>query len=202
MRWFTRSTCLYLLLGVSSLGCGADGTTSGGAGGMGGTAGAAGGTGGMGGIGGTGGSDVQMCTVAHNCDDSEVCTADLCIDQACDHVSLPDDTLCLSSIGISVCMTGVCQLIWASCGDPGAEEGDFCEPAGDVQRLGRCASGSCEVSPCEISFDCWDGDLCTNDVCDASSGECSHPNAPLGTRCGLAFPMECDGEGNCGTPPT
>jgi hypothetical protein len=204
MRWLPVLTWFGLLAVFSSLGCGADGSSGGGGGGFGGTGGGAGsGGGGTGGIGGTGGSDVRTCNTASNCDDGEPCTDEICNNQTCSYASLPDDTVCLSGTGLSVCLIGVCQSIWPSCMDPGAEDGDFCQPAGNVQRLGRCASGSCEIQPCEISFDCWDGEdgLCTDDVCDELSGECSHPNAPLGTRCGVVVPMECDGEGNCGSPP-
>ncbi len=52
--------------------------------------------------------------------------------------------------------------------DEGAKEGDFCQPAGDPQEIGRCENG----------FDCWGGNACTVGICDASGGTCSQDNAP------------------------
>jgi hypothetical protein len=155
----------------------------------------------MGGMAGMGGSDIRTCNNPHDCDDGEPCTTDQCgEDLVCAYESFADDTVCLSEIGLSICLSGVCQLIWPSCTEPGAEEGDFCEPleSPDPPRLGRCASGTCALEPCQIGFDCWDGDLCTSDICEG--GECSHPNAPNGTSCGIVVPMVCV-EGECVTTP-
>jgi len=116
----------------------------------------------------------------------------MCIDQICHFDSLPDDTACAAETGqstLSTCVGGICQPIWASCEDEGAQDGDFCQPTEDMQRLGRCESGICEVNPCEITFDCWDGDPCMSDICD--TGECRHENVPNGTNCGLVLAMEC-----------
>ena len=126
----------------------------------------------------------------------------MCNEGMCEYDPLPDNDICFGETGLSACLDGVCQPIWLSCEAEGAEDGDFCEPpvTPDPPQLGHCASGVCEVTPCEIAFDCWDGDLCTSDVCE--DGVCSHPFAPAGTRCGVAFPMQCDGEGNCVAPPS
>lgn len=153
----------------------------------------------MGGDGGTGGTDVRFCVNPRDCDDDEPCTKDLCTDRICGYEPLPENTVCASVLGLSACLSGVCQLIWPSCTDEGAGDGDFCESEEDSTRVGRCVAGSCELLPCEIAFDCWDGDLCTDDVCDDSSGECSHPLAMDGTSCGIVVPMECL-EGECVTP--
>ena len=166
---------------VSFLGCGSDGTNAGGVGGSGGSGGLGGG--GIGGTGGTGGTPL-MCMNPRDCDDMEPCTNDLCVEQVCAYESLPDNAVCVSDTGLSVCLTGECQIVWPSCTDEGAEEGDFCEPTEEVDRIGRCPSeGECEVGPCEIAFDCWDGNGCTSGICDPTDCTCSQENAPNGTVC-------------------
>ena len=184
---------MLVLLCIPSLSCSTEDAARGGAGGSG----AMGGTGGggTGGEGGAGGVDGQVCRNASDCDDGEPCTNETCTDQFCVRESLPDNEVCFNGTSLSICLSGVCQIIWASCAEPEANDGDFCQPSIPVPRIGRCVAVDCEVLPCEVAFDCWDGDLCTSDVCEQASGECSHPDAPDGTRCGIAVPMEClDGE--------
>jgi hypothetical protein len=189
-----------LILVLVCSGCGTEAAGGSGSGGVAGTGGGGGvTTGGIGGDGGDGGTGVQMCMNAHVCNDDDPCTIDRCTDRICSYENLADNTVCLSDTGISGCLSGECQLIWSSCSDEGAEEGDFCESAEDASRLGRCVSGSCEILPCELAFDCWDGDRCTSDVCDGTSGDCSHPVAPDGTSCGTVTPMQCV-EGVCVIP--
>jgi hypothetical protein len=197
MRCFVPLTCLGLMLVLSSLGCGngsSNGNESGGAGGRGGAGGGmGGGDGGMGG----GGGVVRSCMNPNDCVDfgRDPCITSTCTNMVCRFDSLPDGQVCLSDTGLSACLEGTCQLIWPSCGDEGAQDGDFCEPTESIPRLGRCESGACVVNPCEISFDCWDGDPCTSDICEA--GDCRHENAPDGTRCGVVVAMECM-DGICG----
>jgi hypothetical protein len=113
----------------------------------------------------------------------------------CHFGSAPDAQFCFSDTGASACLGGVCQSIWPvpmGCSDPDAQDGDFCEPTESVPRLGRCESGSCEINPCEIAFDCRDGDLCTVEICE--SGECRHEAEPDGTICGIF--LQCV-DGSC-----
>lgn len=170
---------------VFELGCsGGDG--EGGSGGSGGVAGAGGsaGSGGNGGMGGVGGMP-RTCMNPRDCNDNEPCTADLCVAQVCQYEPIPNQTVCLSDTGLSACLAGVCQLIWPSCDDPGAEDGDFCQPmpTPEPARLGRCDAGACVVDPCEIGFDCWNGDACSVGICDDAEGTCMQENAPDGRAC-------------------
>lgn len=201
--WF-RSSCFGLVAALCLCACGGSGSgneATGGSGGRGGAGGSAG-TGGAAGAGGMGGSEIARCNAPRDCDDDEPCTKDLCVDGICGYEPLADDTVCGSETGLSACLDGACQSVWPSCTDPSAEEGDFCQPTPSTDRIGRCVSGECVIAACQIPFDCWDGDQCTSDVCDDSTGECSHPNAPDGTRCGVVTPMQCV-EGECvSLPPT
>jgi hypothetical protein len=162
--------------------------------------GSTGGTGGSAGIGGSGGIAERMCTVPRDCDDDDPCTVERCNDRICSYDLLADETVCLASTGLSACLAGMCEPIWASCENEAAMDGDFCESSEDTTRVGHCSSGACEISPCELALDCWDGDLCTKDLCDGSSGECSHPIADDGTMCELLTNKQCI-EGECVTPP-
>jgi len=145
----------------------------------------AGGTGGTGGSGGSGGSGGRGCSVDNDCIDfgQDPCITSMCIEMVCSYDSLPDGQVCPSDTGLSACLGGVCQLIWPSCAEPEAQDGDFCEPTESIPRLGRCESGTCVVAPCEIAFDCWDGNVCTVGICDELNGTCSQGNAPNGTPC-------------------
>jgi hypothetical protein len=184
MRWFTVIAFLTSSL-LLSLGCSSDGSPE--SGGSGGSAGGTGGSGAVGGEGGTAGAGgtVRMCVNPRDCSDGEPCTQDLCIDRVCAYEPLPDYTVCGSETGISACLDGACQLIWTSCDQAGAQDGDFCRPspATDPLRLGRCDAGICVVGPCESSFDCWSGEACEVGICDASDGTCSLENAPNGQAC-------------------
>ena len=126
-----RSFALLAFLSSSlvfSLSCSSGG--GGGGGGIGGTGGGTGGSGAGGGEGGTGGSGgtVEMCVNPRDCDDDEACTANLCNAQVCAYEPLPDYAVCGSDTGVSACLGGICQLIWTSCEQEGAEDGDFCQP--------------------------------------------------------------------------
>lgn len=201
MRNFSILICLGSLLFLGSLGCGSDEANGGGTGGVSGTGGGTGGASGEGGLGGTGGSVVQMCAIPADCDDDEPCTVERCNERVCSYEFLADETVCFASTGFSACLDGKCPPIWASCENEAAADGDFCESSEDTTRLGRCDSGACVISPCELSLDCWDGDPCTKDICDGLSGECSHPIAEDGTMCELLTNKQCI-EGQCVTPPS
>jgi hypothetical protein len=184
---------------VSSLGCSSSGDTGGG--GSGGTAGVGGNgaTGGAGGVGGMGGT-VRTCVNPRDCDDGEPCTKELCEDGVCAYELLPNQTVCGSDTGVSACLNGTCQLIWTTCNEDGAQDGDFCRPMPepDPPRLGRCDTGACVVRPCEINFDCWSGEACQLGICDASSGTCSTENAPDGNACIPPAGGRCS-DGVCGS---
>lgn len=63
-----------------------------------------------------------------DCDDGEPCTKELCEDGVCAYELLPNQTVCGSDTGVSACLNGTCQLIWTTCNEDGAQDGDFCHP--------------------------------------------------------------------------
>lgn len=85
------------------------------------------------------------------------------------------------------CVGGVCCA--QACDSPGECQGrdgticlngDTCEyaPLADDTECGNlCSTGACFEGKCILtdSKDCSDGNACTDDVCDAKTGECSHP---------------------------
>ena len=66
--------------------------------------------------------------------------------------------------------------------------------------VGECINGVCaNQAPAED-----DGNPCTNDFCDQSTGQTSHTNVSSGTTCDTdarqCTPQTCDGNGNCSAP--
>jgi cysteine-rich repeat protein len=74
----------------------------------------------------------------------------------------------------------------ASCGDA--------QPLGECDQGDRCdAQGVCQKRHLAQGTPCTDdGMVCTDDVCDASLGTCTHPPRPEGTPCGGPGATPCD----------
>ena len=109
-----------------------------------------------------------MCThQAIDCSDNDVCTVDSCNPATVQCTNTPSDALCDDG---NVCTddscdpAGSCQFVdnTASC-----EDGDLCT-LNDVCAGGNCQSGSAQ--------DCDDLNLCTDDTCDPSTGNCQNAN--------------------------
>lgn len=180
----------------------------GGAGGTGGT-GAVGGEGGAGGTGGSGGSE-DLCEGVDCSDDSE-CTADVCdpATGSCSNPNVADgsqcdadgsDGLCLSGECVAKglcegkdcsdgndCTNDVCNPTTGACSNPNAANGSQCDADGSD---GLCNNGECIPAGLCEGKDCSDGNECTADVCNPSTGACSNPNQPNGSSCD-------GGEGAC-----
>ncbi len=126
------------------------------------------------------------CTEGRECWVDEHCADDQneCTDEFCDlHGYLyecrvyTDTTECRpcesDGGGPAVCKGGVCKeaecLADADCNDGDACTYDSCLSCGECSHRATCAS---------------DGNACTEDRCDSSTGECSYPALPDGTGCG------------------
>ena len=140
---------------------------------------------------------VFKVTVGTDCDNNGV--ADECDIAAGTHSDdngngIPDQCECVESEecvdalfcnGVETCVDGAC----VSSGNPCIELGLVCDEASD----------SCVA--CQDDMDCYDGNACTDDVCQEQ--ECVHFFVPSGTDCGFPADPECgvmstcDGAGLC-----
>ena len=130
-----------------------------------------------------------------SCDDGDACTVDACNSETgtCTHEALPlecaDDDLCTvescdpatgdcvsTPTGLDCedgneCTLGACDPATGACVQVNSEEacddGSACT-TGDVCKDGACVPGE--------AADCDDDDVCTDDSCDAATGECAHAN--------------------------
>lgn len=147
--------------GGSSGDASAAGGTDSGAAGAGGSAAGAGGSAGAGGAGGAGGKKAN----GQPCGTGTECTSGNCVGGACCGVACNTPGACEQLAGTK-CLNGdTCQyglkLDKTSC-----DTGDKCVKASS------CFNGQCQV---DQVVDCSDGNACTEDVCNPSTGACSHP---------------------------
>jgi hypothetical protein len=189
-----RNVVSLLVLGfvLAVAGCATDEGT----GGSGGSA----GTGGSGGVAGSGGT-VDLCMEV-DCSDDNDCTDDVCdaADGSCSNPDDMDGSSCDFAGSAGVCMSGMCEDAMlcegtdcsdgnectmdlcnpddGECSNPNETDGTTCDAGGDP---GTCQAGVC-TGLCD-GVDCSDGNECTDDVCDAADGACSHPNRTNGVTC-------------------
>ena len=134
------------------------------------------------------------CTGSWQCDDGNDCTEDVCSDNGkCMYLEIPncpsectsawqceDGDTCTSDF----CVEGTCQSIPI----PGCVTPD-CKKDSDCVASNPCAVGACVGGKCQFEImECWDGDPCTNDVC--QNGACIFLPIP-------GCPSECDGPWDC-----
>ena len=147
-------------------------------------------------------ADVQgCCTSAAQCADNDECTADLCVENACQNLAVPgcnggcqgpqdcnDGDLCTGDL----CIGGQCiNPPQPDC----CQSDDACDD-GNPCTKGACAGdGQCEFqaidSCCTNSGQCGDGDSCTQDVC--QNNVCVHPAIP---GC-CTTDAQCDDDNPC-----
>lgn len=122
------------------------------------------------------------------CDDDDECTIDWCdFVDGCYFVTASDGTSCDFDGLTGVCIDGVCGQ--DPCEVVVCDDGDLCTD--DHCWLGECSHG----------MHCHDDNVCTEDICDAETGECSYPPAD-GERCCLLWicfsePCSCWTYGTC-----
>ena len=130
------------------------------------------------------------------CDDDEPCTADACVPATgCAFTPIPDSDL-----------DGLCDAIDDSDGDGVVDLYDAC--AGTAGGLAVDATGCACADPAHVSCD--DGDACTTNACDASTGlcvatgvgcddgdPCTADACDAATGCTHAAAADADGDGRC-----
>ena len=132
----------------------------------------------------------QLCETDAECDDGDPCTDNACVPgtgcvKTNNSASCSDGSACTDG---DVCETGACvpgPLL--DCSDGNLCTNDVCDPIGgcsnpdnsdpcddgSVCSVGDfCGAGSCVPGP---PLDCSDGNICTDDLCDAIGG-CSNPD--------------------------
>ena len=132
--------------------------------------------------------DAGQCTgEAITCDDGNPCTDDGCLPASgCVHVNnktpCTDNNACTSG---DVCEHGTCESKLVSCEDGNGCTSDSCAPAAGCVHINTgasCDDGNactaadlCQAGACKPgqTLDCADGNVCTDDACDAKQG-CSH----------------------------
>jgi hypothetical protein len=128
-----------------------------------------------------------------NCDDGKVCTTDQC-DPATGNCSWSANTLacndgnaCTSGDACSggkcagptakvcddgnVCTTDSCDPATGVCGSKAGPDGGVCNDGSACTSGDACAAGLCVGKP---AVNCDDANVCTDDACDAKTGQCSH----------------------------
>ncbi|NUN15754.1 MAG: hypothetical protein HUU55_19180 [Myxococcales bacterium] len=121
------------------------------------------------------------------CDDNNPCTADSCTAGACVYSAV--NGTCGGGDACSsdgVCVGGICVVIQPDCNDSNPCTDDSCDSAAgciNVPNQAACADGNpcisagvCTGGACVPGTpkDCGDNDVCTDDLCNALTGECVH----------------------------
>jgi len=115
--------------------------------------------------------DSHLCSYPDHsdpCDDGDACTqVDTCQAGACVGAS---PVVCMP---LGQCRDpGVCDPATGECSQPAKPDGTACDD-GNACTLGdTCSGGSCRSS---TPKNCADGNPCTDDVCNPSTGACSNP---------------------------
>jgi alpha-tubulin suppressor-like RCC1 family protein len=158
------------------------------------------------------------CLVLKDCDDQNICTMDLCINEECQHVPTEDDPekpkSCVSSdlclldkhckegecVGTvkdcssqnGICLEGFCDPATGACAQRVMADGTSCDDGNSCTGSDACANGVCAGTPESTEVICDDFQFCNGtDHCDGS-GNCSlHDGSPC-------TPFFCDEENdNC-----
>ena len=176
------------------------------------------GTGGVGGSAGMGGVGVGPLCSGVDCDDGSECTTDTCdpMDGLCDYVNVADGTSCDFDGLPGVCGEGSCRdamlCAGVDCNDDEDCTTDTCDPLDglcdyvhvvdgttcDFAGLpGVYGGGACEDAMLCAGVDCDDGNECTTDSCDPTTGLCANTVVIDGTACDFGgLPGVC-GAGSC-----
>ncbi|MFH1850057.1 MAG: hypothetical protein ABH879_07810 [archaeon] len=151
------------------------------------------------------GADSVLSAACEICDDSDVCTVDVC--------SEATNYICQHEAVVPCCGNGICEADESTCSC--AEDCGSCEKTASACSTYKCVNGSCELItqvPCcgngicergehylscaDDCPDCDDLNSCTDDYYDYSGGECVHDyDTPC---CGNGV---CDGSESCNTCP-
>jgi hypothetical protein len=144
------------------------------------------------------------------CTPNDPCTAGRCgtvpnrcgQDIECGDCGNPATPICVNNTctacsGSNPCPDDGCCTRAGSC----VADGAACDDGSDCTTGDTCRNGTCAGTPvaCNTPAECQD----SPGVCDATSGQCTYPNAANGTRCGNKCTQACsNGACGAGTPVT
>jgi len=172
---------------------------------------------GLGSIGGWCVNVVAVCSVAADCNDSNVCTTDACVNSQCTHTNnfvCDDGNPCTQN----TCnpSTGQCQYPALVCNDSNACTDDSCAPGSGCvftnDNTNACSDGNlctqsdvCQSGTCvgQNPVVCTaDANICTTEACNPATGGCISTNntvacddgngCTLGDACGPRFAQNFD----------
>lgn len=136
-----------------------------------------------------------QCQDARDCDDSNPCSNDSCVDNLCVYADnaltcSDDENPCTND----VCVSGVCEHLDNT--DSCTDDGDAC--TGDV-----CSAGSCThpaiAGCCSGDGDCFDGNVCTDESC--VDNLCQYANNTAGCAADVSpCTLDTCGGGACQHP--
>jgi len=136
----------------------------------------------------------QTCSLSNlpngtSCDDGLYCTGpdNICQDGACQYFDP-----CPTFTG-NACTVYVCYEATPHCVESDLPDGTSCPDADPCNGNERCVDGACSF----VEPSCWDGDPCTDDVCQPSTGTCTNPAVSGCTPCDPA--ANCDDDDPCTT---
>lgn len=104
------------------------------------------------------------CSEPADCDDSNACTTDTCVDRVCQHA----DLACSDGV---ICTVDTCDITMGCVhtnDDTACEAGRTCSAAGATPD----ANGCVEAPECDDAADCDDSSFCTDDAC--VGNRCTH----------------------------
>ena len=125
---------------------------------------------------------VVNCVTSLDCSDGNNCTSDICSSGVCINVAVDCTSPDACLIGSCNAATGACQFTPVSC------------PSGQ-----RCYQGSC-FRTCLNALDCNDNVSCTDDTCEAVSGDDICRNTPNDAHCATGLfcaAQRCDAVLGC-----
>jgi len=126
------------------------------------------------------------CVSGEACDDGIACTVDVCAGAGCSFT--PDSSLCTAAAGGTCSATTDCQ--YATCTIATCVRNDMCDVA-------TCDGATCRHAAVSCASD---GNLCTNDVCNPTTGCQNTPNTlPCDDSNSCTLSDTCAGGGCVGT---